>query len=411
MISRKWLVVIAGCFVVTALLTTVKVMQIREAIAFGKSFPEAMEAVELAIVEEGPWQPSVSVTGKVVAVQKVDLTNELGGQVVEIGFKPGDIVEKGQVLVRLDTSEEQAQLAAAQADAELARLALDRSQKLARSGVASQEERDTARAQSNAAAAAEDRLQAIIDKKTIRAPFKGKAGIYELEVGQYIQVNTELTRLVGINDEVWIDFNLPQQQANLREGDQIEISAPLLVDGTFIADIIARDSWVNPNSGNLLYRASLRNVSDSIYPGSIVNIKVMVGEERMVTRVPITSVRYDAIGPNVYVLVPAEEGADGPERAQKRSVVLGPEEDRKVVVLEGLNAGERVAGNGAFKLREGILVKAVEVEPPVDDKRKENFATPMDEAKQPEANITTVESASVSFNDIDPADTFSGDQE
>lgn len=400
MISRKWLVVIAGCFVVTALLTTVKVMQIREAIAFGKSFPESMEAVELAIVEEGPWQPSVNVTGKVLAVQKVDLTNELGGQIVEIGFKPGDIVEQGQVLIRLDTSEERAQLAAAEADAELARLALDRNQKLAKSGVASQEERDIARAQANAAAASEDRLKAIIEKKTIRAPFRGKAGIYDLEVGQFIQANTELTRVVGINDEVWIDFNLPQQKASLREGDEVEISAPLLFDGTYIATIIARDSWVNPNSGNLLYRASLPKVSDIVYPGSVVNIKVMVGEERIVNRVPITSVRYDAIGPNVYVLVPAEEGADGPERAQKRNVVLGPEEDSKVVILDGLKAGERVAGNGAFKLRDGILVKAIVVEPPVDDKPKESFANPIEGAPEPEASVTTVESASVSVNDL-----------
>ncbi len=357
---RKWLPVIIGCVLITAILASYKVYQIRKAIAFGKSFGEPMEVVELAVTDNSEWQQSVTATADVVAVQAVELTNELGGRVVKVGFKAGDKVSQGQLLLQLDTSEEKAQLAAAEADAELAALALERNQKLAKTGVASEEARDQALAQRNAAVASEDRLKAIIDKKTIRAPFDASVGIFELEVGQYLQANTMISRLVGDTSKVWLDFNLPQQQASLAVGEQVSV---LLRGEDIKATIIARDSWVNSRSGNLRYRAEVDNTAGKLYPGTVVSISAAIGEPQMVTRVPMNAVRYDAFGPNLYILVPAEEGAAAPERASKRRVTLGPEQDQYVVILSGLDATDRVAGNGAFKLRDGILVKAVEVLP------------------------------------------------
>ncbi|WP_159931062.1 efflux RND transporter periplasmic adaptor subunit [Oceanicoccus sp. KOV_DT_Chl] len=360
----KWLLVVTACVAITVVLAGIKTLQIRAAIAKGKAFGEPKEVVELAHVTQLQWQPTITVTAEVKALQSVELSNEFGGRVVEIGFAAGELVKEGQLLVRLDTTEEQAQLAAAKADAELAALALARNQKLAKSGVASEEARDQALAQRNAAVASEDRLRAIIDKKTLRAPFTGMAGIFELEVGQFLQANTVITKLIGNSDQVWLDFNLPQQQATLVVGDTVTVtnikSRNSQSSADFTATIIAKDSWVNPRSGNLRYRAIADNTQGRIYPGTVVSLAVNVGEPRQVMRVPMTSIRYDALGPNVYVLEAAEPGAKAPDRAQKRPVVLGPEQDQQVVILSGLNIGERIAGNGAFKLRNGLLVTAVD---------------------------------------------------
>jgi membrane fusion protein (multidrug efflux system) len=356
---RSWLPVIGGCVAITAVLAWFKVSQIQQAIAFGKSFGEPVEFVELAIAEQTLWQQSVAVTADVVAMQTLELTNELDGRVVELGFSAGDTVRKGQILLRQDTSEEQAQLAAAQADAELARLALERNEKLVKTGVTSVAARDQALAQRQAAIAAEDRLKAIIDKKTIRAPFDAVVGIFDLEPGQYLQANTPITRLVGSSDQVWLDFNLPQQQATLKVGDKVAVSMPRSGVDTLQATIIARDSSVNPRSGNLMYRAIADNAEGKLYPGTVVSMAVAVGEPQQATRVPMNAIRYDAFGPNVYRLEAAEEGAAEGERAVKRRVVLGPEQDQQVVVITGVEPGDRVAGNGAFKLRDGILVRAV----------------------------------------------------
>ena len=193
--AGSWIAVILGCLLVAAGLGYYKYRQIQAAIAFGASFPEPVEAVEAAVVAEAFWQPAADVTGEVVSPRAVDLSSELAGRIVEVAFAPGAAVERGQVLVRLDTSEEQAQLAAARAEAELARLALSRNERLMRSGAAAEEARDTARAQYDAAMAAVQRLQAIIDKKTLRAPFDALAGLHELEVGQYLDKGAVIARL------------------------------------------------------------------------------------------------------------------------------------------------------------------------------------------------------------------------
>ena len=220
-----------------------------------------------------------------------------------------------------------------------------------------EEARDQALAQRNAAVASEDRLKAIINKKTIRAPFDASAGIFDLEVGEYLQANTVISRLVGDTSKVWLDFYLPQQHSALSINDEVSI---MLRNRVIKATVIAKDSWVNPRSGNLQYRAEVENSEGNLYPGTVTTISVPNGEPETVTRVPMNAVRYDAFGPNLYLLVPAEDGAAAPERAAKRRVTLGPEQDDYVVITSGLEPTDRVAGNGAFKLRDGILVKAVD---------------------------------------------------
>ena len=353
---RSWFIVVVTCLLVASGLAYFKYQQIQAAIAMGKNRPEPVEAVELFVAREEVFQPTTSVTAETVAVRAIEVSNELAGRIVEVGFAAGATVAPGQLLLRLDTSEERAQLAAARAEAELARLALQRNQKLIRSGAAAEEARDRSKAQFDAASADVDRLLAIINKKTLRAPFAARASLHQLEVGQYLSSATVIARLVGIDEQIWIDFTLPQQQARLATGARIAVTANAR---HFPAEIIARDAFVNERSRNVRYRAVAHNPGAVLFPGSLVTVAVPVGAKQIATLVPMAAVRRDAFGANVYVLRPAEQGAGAPDRAEKRAVELGSQRGDLVVITSGLHPGERVAANGAFKLRDGVLVQPI----------------------------------------------------
>jgi membrane fusion protein (multidrug efflux system) len=356
--ARSWSIVVLLCVLVASTLGYIKYAQIQAAIAFGAAFPEPMESVELFIAREEVWQPTTSVTAETVAIRALDVSNEFAGRIVEVGFLPGATVVAGQVLLRLDISEERAQLAAARADAELARLALERNQKLIRSGAAAEEARDRSKAQFDSANANVTRLLAIVDKKTLRAPFDARAGLHELEPGQYLDKATVIARLIGIDSEIWVDFTLPQEQATLTPGQIVQVTTTGQSSITRIpAEIIARDAFVNEQSRNVRFRARADNRKVNMVPGSLVTVAVPLGTERLATLVPMTAVRRDTFGTNVYILVPAEEGARGAYRAEQRSVSVGPQRDDLVVITAGVRPGEQLAADGAFKLRHGILVQ------------------------------------------------------
>ncbi|HSG88314.1 MAG TPA: efflux RND transporter periplasmic adaptor subunit [Pseudomonadales bacterium] len=361
MTFRSWLLVIAGCALVTLALGWFKYQQIQTAIARGAAYPEAVESVEVVAAVADRWQPTTTVTGEVVALRSVDLRTELAGRIIEVGFAGGAAVRRGQVLVRLDVSEESARLAAAQADAELARLDLVRAEKLIASRAGTEENRDQARARQDAALALVRQLEAMIDKKTLRAPFDARAGLHVLEAGQYLDAGALVTRLIGTADAVWIDFTLPQEQVGLDVGDAVSVRVDGDPTGERRAEVVARDAAVSETSRNLRYRARCADPDADLRPGMLVRIELPAGPERTATLVPATSVRRDAFGATLYVLRPAEAGARAAERAERRSVRIGAQRGDQVVVTAGVEPGERVAANGAFKLREGVLVTARDV--------------------------------------------------
>ncbi len=354
---RSWLIVIVACLAVAGGLGYWKYSQIRAAMAFAASFPEQIIAVESVLASEESWHPSTSVTAEVIPPRSVNLSSELAGTITAVGFAPGDRVRAGQILVMLDTSEEQAQLAAARADAEIARLELTRNQKLIRSGAAAQEARDQAKARHDAAVAQVNRLLAVIEKKTLRAPFDATTGLHELDVGQYLDKGAVITRLIGIGETLWVDFTLPQQQAQVQIGQTVSVLTPGAPEPV-PARVIARDAFVNERSRNVSVRALVEN-ADSLLPGSLVTVEVPMAAERPATLVPITAVRRNSFGASVFVLVPSEEGARAPYRAEMRSVRLGPQRGGMLIIADGLKPGERVATDGAFKLRDGVLVNDV----------------------------------------------------
>lgn len=353
---RRWLIVFVAAVLLTALLGGYKVMQIREAIAFAESFPEQTEAVQAVVASEIEWTPSVSAVGNVVAPQAVTLSNELAGRVAEVGFAAGAAVEKGQLLLRLDTSQEQAELAGARARAQLARTQLNRLQELLDRSVASQDEVDEAQAALSVATAEAAALEAIIDKQILRAPFAARAGLHTLEIGQYLAAGTQITRLVGIEDTLWVDFALPQQLTALAIGSEVSVSAPGLLDQPAPAAVIARDAALSDASRNRTFRASLAGHSHELPPATIVRVEVPTGETRPVVVLPATAVRRSGFAAHVYVIAGKSEDGEEVLRAELRTVQVGDQRDDQIVILDGVRAGERVAASGSFKLRDGMKV-------------------------------------------------------
>ncbi len=353
---RRWLIVAGLAVAMIAVLATVKYRQIASAIAFAASFPEPSETVLAADAEVSDWQQTERTSGQIVAMQTVEVRTEYPGTIASVGFAPGGHVEAGQVLLVLDSREERATLDALRARAELAALTLTRNESLANTSAVSRQTADTARAERDVALAEARRVQVIIDKKTLRAPFAARAGLHEWQVGQFLPAGTTITWLVGGADAVWVDFSLPQEKALGTVNDTVLVSARR-PQWQAEAVLVAREPYVEERSRNVRFRALLERGDFALPAGAIVDVTVAVGPKTSVLSVPATALRTDVFGPHVFVLRNAEADADAPFRAERREVELLEISDGRAYVSAGIAAGERVAADGAFKLRDGLLVK------------------------------------------------------
>ncbi len=352
---RSWLIVAVVALGLIAVLVTVKYSQIRSAITFAQSFPEPSETVRAASVLAVEWQRSEITPGEIVATQTVEVKSELPGTIASINFQAGAEVDAGQVLLTLDSREEVARLDALRARAKLARLTLERNESLASTSAVSRQAADSARAELDSALAEARGVQVIIDKKTMRAPFAGKTTLHEWQVGQFIAQGTTVTWVVGKNDHVWIDFSLPQDVALGVLDDTVEIAIPRLGFSAG-ATIIAREPYVEQRSRNVGFRAKLDDPDNLLTPGTIVDVVVSAGASAEVLAVPATGLRRDAFGDHVFVLNESEAGADAPYRAARREVELLEIRNDVAYLRTGLSADTLVAADGAFKLRDRILV-------------------------------------------------------
>ena len=292
--------------------------------------------------------------GTVLATRSVTLRNELAGTVSQVNLTPGQIVEAGTVLVRLDVSVEAAELEAQQAQASLAQTILARSEQASQTNAVSAIEVDRARAERDVALAQIARTKAIIDRKMIRAPFRARVGLADVHRGQYLDEGTVLTTLQGIDDAAHVDFAVAQSvAAGLREGDRVQVlatGAAAPIAGT----IVALDSRVDPTTRNAMVRARIDDdAGTGPAPGASVRVQIPDGPAHTAVAVPVSALRKGPAGDHVFVIA---AGEDGKTRAHVRPVESGPVLADAVLILDGLEAGEQVAASGSFKLREGVLV-------------------------------------------------------
>ena len=355
-VTRKWLrpaAVIAAVLGVGAGLAGWKYGAAREANAAAANQPEPIETVSAAVAAEQPYRPTTTSIGTMLALRTITLRNELPGTVHNVRLTSGQIVEPGTVLVALDVSVEEAELKALEAQAELTRTLLARAERMAERRAASQQELDQARAERDVALAQIARTKAIIARKTIRAPFRARVGIADVHVGQFLETGTQLTTLQGVDDAANVDFAVAQAvAAGLTVGEQVEIVGT--TDSAAVpARIVAVDARIDPTTRNAMVRARIANNHFAAAPGASVRVRVPVGPERTAVVVPVSALRKGPSGDHVFVIA---NGKDGKPRSQVRKVLVGPVLGDEVVILDGVNSGERVAASGSFKLRDAALV-------------------------------------------------------
>jgi len=335
----------------------VKFFQIRAAIAQGMSWSPPPEAVTSIVAKQEQWPASLNGIGTVVAVQGVEVSADLPGIVEAIAFDSGKRVAAGDVLVRLDTSQERAQLAAAEAQRELAQLNLNRSRSLLEKGVIAQAEYDQLAAQAKTADARVGEIRATIARKTIRAPFTGVLGIRQVDKGQYLNGGAPIVPLQSM-DPVYVNFSLPQQDvAALEVGAEVRVSADSIANAKPVGRITAINSVVDPETRNVQVQATFHNPRAQLRPGMFVDVQVELGSSTGVIALPASAISYAPYGNSVFVIGDVK-GPDGKpyKGVRQQFVKLGASRGDQVAILSGVKPGEEVVTSGVFKLRNGAKV-------------------------------------------------------
>jgi len=354
---RVWIIAILALLAVIVILAGIKAAQIGTMIKAGKSFAPPPEAVTSAKVEQAEWQASRPAVGTLVAVRGVILSSEVTGLVREIGFDSGAFVKRDDMLVKLDTSVEEAQLAAARADADLARANLARARALRAAGSNAPADLDVAEARARAAAANVATLQATIAKKTIRAPFEGRLSIRQVELGQVMTSGTPIASLQSI-DPIHAEFWLPQQTlSELTIGMKARLRTDVFPQASWEGTLTTVNSEVDVATRNIRVRATVPNADGRLRAGMFANVELLSPEKRSVLVIPATAVLYAPYGDSVFALEEKRDPAGNPTLiAHQKFVRLGERRGDLVAVVNGLTAGETIVSSGAFKLRNGSPV-------------------------------------------------------
>jgi membrane fusion protein (multidrug efflux system) len=346
---------VMGLFIVT--IGLVKFFQIRAAIAQGSSFQPPPEAVTSIVAQQQQWPGTLSAIGTVEAVHGVTVSADLPGVVERIDFTSGRPVRAGQVLVRLDTSQEVAQLAAADAQRELADLNLERSRKLLEQAVVSQAEFDRMAAEAKSAGARSREIRATIERKQIRAPFSGVLGIRQVDLGQYLNGGDPVVPLQSM-DPIYVDFSLPQQEVGqLRVGAEVRVSADSLPIGSPVGKITAINSVVDEATRNVQVQATFQNPRGQLRPGMFVEVQVVLGTTTPVIALPASAISYAPYGNSVFIVSEMKGPTGAKYRGVRQQFVkLGASRGDQVAVVSGVKPGEEVVTSGVFKLRNGAAI-------------------------------------------------------
>lgn len=355
--KRQWVVVVVSSVLLVVVLVGAKAGQIVTMVRAGESFVPPPEAVTTASVEAVKWQPARPAIGSLVAERGVTLGAELPGTVRAISFESGSAVKRGDVLVKLDTSAEEAQLAAALADASLARLTLGRARRLREGQANAQADLDAAEARAAQAEATVATLRANIAKKTIRAPFDGRISIRQVELGQVVSPGTPIASLQSVSP-IHADFWLPQQAlAELSPGQRVRMRTDAFRDRTWDGEITTVNPEVDAATRNVRVRATFPNPDGRLRPGMYANVEVLSTEERSVLVIPATAVMFAPYGDSVFAVEEKKDEAGQTTTVVRQKFVrTGDRRGDLVAVVSGLEPGETIVSSGAFKLRNGTAV-------------------------------------------------------
>jgi membrane fusion protein, multidrug efflux system len=363
----RYLFVIGGLVLLLIVLVGIKGAQIGSLMAMGKEM-KAMgpppEAVGSTVARGETWETTLTAVGSVSSLRSVTLSPEVSGIVSQIRFESGAIAKAGQVLVELDAGVERAQLGSASARRDLADKTAKRSELLAKGNVISKAQYDDTQTQLRAAQSDVASLKAQVDRKVVRAPFKGRLGIRGVNPGQYVTPGTTITTLDAIGG-TFVDFTLPQEDlSSVRVGLPVRVSfegSSQSAEGT----ISAVEPTVDPTTRNAKVRAELPEQSGKLRPGTFVNVQVVQPEQRPVVAVPLTAIIHASFGDSVFIIEPKKPGSPGMSQtkdgkpvkiARQQFVRLGQTRGDFVAIAKGVQEGQEIVSAGAFKLRNNAPV-------------------------------------------------------
>jgi len=360
----------------------------------GMEPPMAVQVIEATAAQ---WVPKSKLVGSVFARRSISLSNEVAGTVKEVLFDSGDVVEQGQILVKMDTSTEEADLLAAEASVRVAQAqikvaeaevtAVEASMKFseaemrrmkqavdARAAAETTLERAQAdferfkaqviQAKSNVESADSQleqakarivQLKTALAKKILLAPFKARVSIRNVHVGQYVGEGTIIADLQGIDDTTYLDFAIPQDQVwRVTPGMKLEARSEVFAGGSSMITVQAIDSSVDRSTRNVRIRAIVDNKDERFKPGTYIDVEVPIGMPEEHIKIPLTAIRRASYGDHVFIISQGEN----PEelRAKQRFITAGAVQGNEVFVLSGLEKGDKIAADGSFKLRDGALV-------------------------------------------------------
>lgn len=335
-----------------------KVLQIGKLIAMSKDKsgppPETVSSAEV-VVEK--WERAVESVGSLRAVHGADLSTEASGVVTRILFENGAEVNEGDLLLELDTDTEQANLRSAEAERDLARTVYERTRRLRENNTVPQSDMDAAESQLRKMSALVEQLRSTIEKKQVTAPFSGRLGIREVNLGQFINNGSKIVSLQAL-DPIFVDFLLPQQLiAGLATGKALKVLTDAYPGRVFEGKLTAINSEIDPVTRNIRLQGTLDNPDGALRPGMFARVILSLGAGEEVVRIPATALLSAPYGDSVFVLE-EEAGEGGAKRtvAKQRFVRVGRAQGDFVAVTEGLKPGETVVSAGAFKLRNGLPV-------------------------------------------------------
>jgi membrane fusion protein (multidrug efflux system) len=316
------------------------------------------EAVTTIVAKREQWPATLGAIGTVAAVQGVMVSADLPGIVDHIAFESGRNVNAGDVLVKLDTRQEQAQLAAAEAELELARVTFERMKGLVEQDAVPRAEFDNAVAAHKQAQARISEIRATIERKTIRAPFAGVLGIREVNLGQYLTAGAAVVPLQSLNP-IYVNFGIPQQQAGqMKLGRAVRVTASDRGTTEYTGRITAIDSVVDDTTRNVRVQATLRNPGGTLKPGMFVQTEVRIGAAQSVIALPASAINYAPYGDSVFVVADLKDSSGKLYRGVRQQLVkLGAARGDQIAVLSGVNPGEEIVTSGVFKLRNGAAVQ------------------------------------------------------
>ena len=367
MLLRRMLIMLGVVALVVLVLAAYKGLAIyREIQQFAAPPPPI--SVNAAEAVERPWQSRLPAIGTLKAFQGIDLTVEVAGTARDVLFQSGEKVRLDQPLIQMDSEVEQASLGTAQAELGLAQVEYQRGRNLVARQAISRSEFDRLSAELQKANASVAQLQATLAKKRILAPFAGPIGIRQVDVGDYLASGTTIATLQDLST-LFVDFFLPEQNVpQLAIGQRVRVQVAAYPDEVFEGQIDAINPKVEATTRNLLVRARLANPEEKLLPGMFANLQVLLAGETPQVLVPETAITYTLYGNSVYV-IEAQHGDDGsPANAadgqpvlqvERRFVETGERREGQVVIVKGLQAGERVVSAGQLKLDSGARVVIV----------------------------------------------------